>query len=471
MFSEDQIKSLIDYFITHQPRNWVPVAVAFSALAAMVAAAISLRAFRISRAQLAVNHEQLQTALRHNIRNEWNGLMDACIKEGKFIDPTFTHQYYAHPHADTLSYEAFCYRAWSLVDFIVTHKLQDENLYSAIISWIVAFHRTWLERNPFMFASKGFWRTYDLARAKPLMVLQRNAMPRRSGQITADHTDSVNWDEVSKEYNKWVLGPWAPEMMMRDPKKNNQRPNFLLDELLKYQTKSRKDQLRILDFGCGPGNILRYLAETNIKRIAGLDNSAAALEIAASEASKWGIDFEPVPADMRTFTTDKPFDVIISTNSILPERPEDIQKMFQTLFKNLKDDGRLFLILPTFDACTALLGYWKEHYRKTWDDDKFVQRCSDAFERAKMMDRDTRRFADDGEHQQTFHNKESIRSDLTACKFEIVGDIRKIKYPWDYAAKHDYGNFPDKPKIWDWYVEAIKKPAGSQTGETEPATT
>jgi trans-aconitate methyltransferase len=243
-----------------------------------------------------------------------------------------------------------------------------------------------------------------------------------------------------------------------------------LDELFKYQTKSEKDQLRILDFGCGPGNILRYLAETNIKKISGLDNSPAALEIAASEASKWGIDFEPVSADMRTYTTDKPFDVIISTNSILPERPEDIQKMFHTLFKNLKEDGRLFLILPAFDACTALLDYWKEHYRGTWDDDKFVQRCSDAFEKAKVMDRDTRRFADDGEHQQTFHTEQSIRSDLTACKFEIVGDIRKIKYPWDYAAKHDYGFFPDKPKIWDWYVEAIKKPAGSPTGETEPAT-
>jgi hypothetical protein len=138
--------------------------------------------------------------------------------------------------------------------------------------------------------------------------------------------------------------------------------------------------------------------------------------------------------------------------------------MFRTVFKLLKNDGRIFFILPAFDACTALLDYWEEHYRKTLNDDKFVKRCVDAFEKAKKMYKEARRFADDGEHQQCFHTKKSIREDLSACGCEIVGDIKKIEYPWQLAAKHDYGNFPEKPEIWDWYVQAKKAADGNREG-------
>jgi hypothetical protein len=112
MITEAQIKSLIDYYIAHQPTNW------WSITAPIAAAIISAAAVYVSYRAYQTSREQLQSVRRHHIRTEWNGLMDACIKEGKFIDATFTYNYYAHPHSDRVTYEAFCYRAWSLVDFM-----------------------------------------------------------------------------------------------------------------------------------------------------------------------------------------------------------------------------------------------------------------------------------------------------------------------------------------------------------------
>jgi hypothetical protein len=41
----------------------------------------------------------------------------------------------------------------------------------------------------------------------------------------------------------------------------------------------------------------------------------------------------------------------------------------------------------------------------------------------------------------------------------IVGDMKKVLYPWEYARDFDYGYFPDKPEIWDWFVEAERAPS------------
>jgi hypothetical protein len=209
--SEAQIRSLIDYFIAHLPTTtpWLAVLALIVSIGSLIISSyVSLLSLKTSRESLKTSQEQLTTVSRNHIRSEWNGLMDACIKDGNFIDAAFTYNYSAAgtAHNDRVRYEAFCYRAWSLVDFIVRRGLENEKLYDAIISWIVAFHRTWLERNPFMFASGDFWRVYDEVRSKPLMVFQSYRLPHRADAIE-DRTDAVDWDKVSEDYHNLVLGP------------------------------------------------------------------------------------------------------------------------------------------------------------------------------------------------------------------------------------------------------------------------
>jgi hypothetical protein len=59
------------------------------------------------------------------------------------------------------------------------------------------------------------------------MVLQHQAMPRLNTTEAAGRTDSVDWNEVSKDYYKWVMGPWDKVMMTADPQHSNERRNFL----------------------------------------------------------------------------------------------------------------------------------------------------------------------------------------------------------------------------------------------------
>ena len=444
--NEAQLKSLIDYYITNQPIGWATWIYGAALLLSIVALRVSL--------------EQLRTSSRHHIRGEWNSLMDICIENSQFIDVNFTNDYNREDDRSLVrKYEAFCYKAWSLVEFIATRKLETRNPYRTIVAWIVAYHRDWLETNPYMFSSTKFWNVYNSARNEPLTIFRNQSLPRIKARPALPGTDGdmdeVDWDKVSERYFDLVISPWSPTMTSPDFKNQNQARNILLNVMNQYDATELKKK-RIIDYGCGPGNILEFL-KGRIGEISGLDSSKKALAICEEKAKICGIKFIRIEEDMRKFVAKEPFDIIVSTNAVLPKRREDVLKIFAGMHQNLRADGRLLLILPSFDACLALAEYWEEYYRRLSDfDNEYVRRCTSAFKSAKKMDEANLSFADDGVHTQCFHTPASIEQELGLSGFEIVGELRKIEYPWDYARRYDYGYFPDKPEIWDWYVEAKK---------------
>jgi len=450
--AEWQVRSLIDYYLSHLPPSW--------------AVYISGAALLISIIALFFSREQIKTSSRHHIRGEWNGLMDVCIQNPSFIDIAFTSNYLNSRHQIVRTkYEAFCYKAWSLVEFIIRRKLQAQNPYSTIVSWVVAYHRDWLEKNPYMFSSKNFWRVYNNVRNEPLTLFRNQGMPRVGTKPAVPdsdrYMDNVDWDSVSANYHNLIIGPWAPEMTAPNPKQNGQPRNYLLTVLAQYKPEDLK-KLRIIDYGCGPGNMLSFLKD-RVDEISGLDISRSALDLCKKRAQENHIRFHDVEGDMRDFISASPFDLIISTNSVLPRRREDVPKIFRGMERNLKDGGRLLMILPSYDTCLALVDYWAEYYRRLSNDETYVLRCIAAFRDAKKMDDETLSFADDGLHSQCFHTPQSIQKELNECGLEIVGSLHKIHYPWEYAKKFDYGYFPDKEEIWDWFVEAKKKPKPAPT--------
>jgi ubiquinone/menaquinone biosynthesis C-methylase UbiE len=432
--NEAQIKSLIDYYIMSQPTSWATYILA----AAFVASVIGL----------FVSRAQLKTSSRHHVRDEWNSLMDACIGTPQFIDTSFTSNYNNTDDRILLSkYEAFCYKAWSLVEFIVRRKLQNENPFSTIVTWVAAYHRDWLEINPYMFSSKNFWKVYNAVRNEPLTIFRNHGLPRVG--------DNVDWDKVSTNYLNLVISPWAPIMTSPDPNNLNQPRNVLLAVLNGLQTAELKKS-RIIEYGCGPGNILEFL-QGHVGEISGLDISKKALSLCEEKAQKLNIKFNAINEDMRTFVAKEKFELIISTNAVLPNKRDDILKIFRGMHENLSANGRLLLILPSFDTCIALAEYWAEYYRRRSNfDNEYVRRCVAAFKASKKMDETNLSFADDGVHSQCFHTPASIVRELGESGFEIVGELQKVKYPWEYARRFDYGDFPGKPEIWDWYVEARK---------------
>jgi SAM-dependent methyltransferase len=447
---EAAIRRLIDYFLSHQPTSWISY---LPLIAAFVAAAVAIG---ISLYNLS---QQIGVSSRLQIRGEWNGLMDACIRDPDFIDPSFTNEYVNSNNEPLLhKYQAFCYRAWSLVEFIIECGLQDRNPYRSIIYWIAAHHGAWIRNNPYMYSSPSFWAIYSKARNEPLTLFRSETLPRLEAKPAVPssdrYEDNVDWNKVSANYENLIISPWVPEMTEPDPKKNGKCKNCLLNALNEYDPNDLR-KLRVIDYGCGPGNMLQFLSG-RVTEIWGLDFSKDALSICEKKAGDLGIKFHSIKDDMRSFVDPKMFDLIISTNSVLPKTREDVLRIFGGMHKNLKDDGRLLMILPSYDTCLYLVSLWEKHYRTLSNDEAYVKHCISAFRIAKKMDDDTHSFADDGVHSQCFHTPESMRRELDQIGFQII-EMKKVKYPWEYASRFDYGYFPEECKIWDWYVEAKKK--------------
>jgi SAM-dependent methyltransferase len=217
--------------------------------------------------------------------------------------------------------------------------------------------------------------------------------------------------------------------------------NPLLGDLLRLPL----DVLALADFGCGPGNLLSHLAGTGA-HVVGIDASAVALGIAAENARRHGVDFEACCGDFRSVALPRPFDVIVSVNSVIPPARDDVVPLLAAMRRVLKPDGRLLAILPSYDTTRYLR-------------DLIAQR--DGEEAA--CDWDTRHlsngeqllFADDGVTQQAYHSPESMADELPRAGLRIVGEPAKVRYPWALTRRFDYGDFPDAPEeIWDWYVVA-----------------
>lgn len=443
--TEQQIRALIDYYYTTQPTPWANY--------------VSVIALLASFGAVAAMAWQIRSSVKQHISVEWTGILDACIEHPEFVDPDFTFGLLPRNGAIGHVYEAFCYKCWSLADLIITNRLELTNPYRTMIHWVVAYHRDWLEANPYMFSSARFWKVYGMVRNDPLTLFRNSLIPQVDGKpVRADadrYTDAVDWDKVHEDYSRYIFGPFAPEMTEPDAAKGNKPRNLLLTRLNERGNDLR--ELRVADFGCGPGNILPFLKGI-VEELHGVDISGTALALAARRAKENGIKFVPHEADIIRFRDAQKFDVIISANSILPARREDVLKMLESIRSNLAPNGKLYAILPAFDACQALAEYWRKSYAKGKpDDDEYVTRCVAAFRSAKKLNAANLSYADDGVHSQCFHTPESIRRDFELAKLRIVGNLEKVEYPWSYARKLDYGFFPDDPPIWDWFVEAEGK--------------
>lgn len=97
----------------------------------------------------------------------------------------------------------------------------------------------------------------------------------------------------------------------------------------------------VLELACGTGRVTIPIAEDGVDTV-GLDISHHRLELAREKASKKDVDVDFVEDDMRDFEFDKKFGtIILPANSMqaLTEL-EDHEKLFSSVRKHLKDDGR-----------------------------------------------------------------------------------------------------------------------------------
>jgi SAM-dependent methyltransferase len=117
----------------------------------------------------------------------------------------------------------------------------------------------------------------------------------------------------------------------------------------------------VLDFGCGPGALMKLLSE-HVARIDGLEVNPTAAQIAREANS--GTIFESLDAIPREPKYDA-----ITTNHVL-EHVREIVLTLETLRSLLKSGGSLIVVLPIDDFRAAHQRRWDkndvDHHLATW---------------------------------------------------------------------------------------------------------
>jgi 2-polyprenyl-3-methyl-5-hydroxy-6-metoxy-1,4-benzoquinol methylase len=112
-----------------------------------------------------------------------------------------------------------------------------------------------------------------------------------------------------------------------------------------------KENSIVLDFGCGPGDFLKWVRERRPNAIlTGVDYSKKAIELAKKScpSAKWFVSEKIIGKDVD----------VITIQHVLEHSPNP-ELFIEQSYNTLKDDGILIIVLPMYDRP------WPEHL-KIW---------------------------------------------------------------------------------------------------------
>jgi len=249
------------------------------------------------------------------------------------------------------------------------------------------------------------------------------------------------WDSVAWDYEWKILSSLYPEV--RTPIWD------FVNEL------SAKDYKKVLDSGCGRGDLLGFLSQ-RFEEVWGIDWSKNMLRIAESaNSSSKNVHLKRMNIRNLEIFYDY-FDVIFSINTIAPYNATVAQEMLEETFKALRVGGLLVAVFPAFDAVL----YQRELTYAACIEEGLTsseaeRKTDDYFVRKNKLNLEKRTYADDGVHSQKMFTEDEIHSLLEEIGFKDIV-TKKVLYSWERCREYGYGYFPDKPEIWDWFCVARK---------------
>lgn len=424
-------------------------------------------------------------------------ILEISFKNPDYCNPKITKNYEKEwPHyPEKHEYEIVARTCWAYLEDIYDTSLKLKwllankdilSIYAPTFERIKTIHGVWLKNNKSIFPMKGFlefidsnkWRDYiDPSKAKLL-----------------------RWNYASYDYDEIILNPLQV-------KENN--------PLVKYIEGINNKELIVADVGCGIGSLItNYLESDNrFNKIYGIDFSDSMIKIAKENCKNFK-KVEFLKMDIKELThlreevEQNKLDMIFSINSLLAEKPNDIDIMLCQIVQTLKSGGKFVAVLPSFDTVeylrsltlnkfetkreenyntcyknltlkdkiiykysgfhefSQLLYYFVIFYRRmqsgTWKslsiDRKRFGALLDTwklFYQDRKMDDKQKCYADDGVNIQRFFNDNDIKPLFEKFGLNII-EYEKLYYPWDLAEKFGYGYFPGEEEIWDWFIVAEK---------------
>ncbi|XP_013099702.1 EEF1A lysine methyltransferase 2 [Stomoxys calcitrans] len=136
-----------------------------------------------------------------------------------------------------------------------------------------------------------------------------------------------------------------------------------------------KDDVRVVDLGCGNGMLLVELAREGYTNLMGIDYSPKAVELAQNIAKDQELNINYEVADLMNVESCKSLGIFgivhdkgtYDAISLCPENPKQKRELYIDAVVNMMDDNSLFIIT----SCN-----WTEDELITSFDGKLVKKCS-----------------------------------------------------------------------------------------------
>lgn len=249
------------------------------------------------------------------------------------------------------------------------------------------------------------------------------------------------WNAIAEDYSAQILSPFAPEV-----------ENPLLPFLGGLKEKGYKDAA---DIGCGTGSLLGTLAMI-FPNVYGLDFSSKMLQIAKDTVKCGNVSLLQEDILHMSEAYRESFDLCTSVNSIIPPRYEDAPLIITEIFRCLRPNGIFAGILPAIEAVIHQKRLAMESLRREGSTEKEAREISDRyFYKKNKLDLEMGMYADDGTNLHKHFYLYEIFNFFAEAGFQNISH-GKVEYPWTLTKLHGYGYYPDKPKIWDWFITAEK---------------
>lgn len=168
---------------------------------------------------------------------------------------------------------------------------------------------------------------------------------------------------MDKLYNEFFK---HSKIQKRLIKRNNFTYRFIIREVEKILSEIKKDNVKILDYGCGVGTLAFYLASTK-NNITGIDISPMSIKLCNRSAREMGLG-ERIRFIINTDfwrklkNINNKFDLVICSEVI--EHVRNDTKLLEKLSGVLNKKGYVLLTVPSKNAPLFRIGFAKSFDRK-----------------------------------------------------------------------------------------------------------
>ncbi len=219
------------------------------------------------------------------------------------------------------------------------------------------------------------------------------------------------------------------------------------NNLTKYlkNIKNKKNK-EIIDFGCGFGYAIHFIKDFKI--IYAVDFSENMLN-KAKEINRDYKNVNFIKGNLKT-TFIKKVDVILAVSSVMPKNYNEFDVIIKNFLKNLKENGEIILVLPSFESATFFYhlraDYLFKQNKKASEIQEFIKKAQINENYMPLGYLITKINL-----IQKHWLREEILFRLSKYNFKDV-KIEKLELDWEKQIVN-YKHFKNYPKLWFWLVK------------------